>query len=64
MYENNHAMLEILNEDVGTRIPVKSFFARTKNERKHEHVWANGLGGDAVATIVSLMALAALVLVG
>ena len=60
MYENNHAMLEILNEDVGMRVPVKSFFARTK----HEHVWANGLGGDAVATIVSLMALAALVLVG
>ena len=51
MYENNHAMLEILNEDVGMRVPVKSFFARTKNERKHEHVWANGLGGDAFALI-------------
>lgn len=64
MYENNHAMLEILNEDMGMRVPVKSYFSRTTKERKHEHVWANGLGGDAVATVVSLMALAILVLVG
>jgi hypothetical protein len=60
MFKSTNTMIQILSTDAGFVLPMSTQIDRTSSQPQFNR-WSNGLGGDIVATVISM---AALLLIG
>ncbi len=60
MFKSTNTMMQILTNDAGLVLPMSTQIDRTSGQPKFSR-WSYGLGGDIVATAISV---AALMLIG
>ena len=60
MFESTNTMIQLLSTNAGYVLPMSTQIDRTSRRAMHER-WTEGLGGDIVATALSM---AAILLIG
>lgn len=56
MFESTNTMMQILSTGAGYVLPMSTQIDRITEQTKEQR-WTKGIGGDAVATVVSMVAL-------
>ena len=56
MFKSTDTMMQILTTDAGNVLPMSTQIDRTSGQPKSVR-WSYGLGGDIVATVISMVAL-------